>query len=446
MGPCELTRRGDRRFFQWSRYLAPSLFESFMREDLLGYLLGALEPHEMRSIADQLRRDPGLRAELDQLKRMLEPLEDDAKIVEPPAPDLVTRTLSRLPPLPNWDRTSTDDPTADRPWIDPTLEVSDAAGTIAPNQPPLGRQRGLSVAREIPGHRTLRTADWITTVAAAAILGVLIVPSLVEGRFQARNTVCQDHLRELGTAVNQFVTRNAQARLPSVERSGHRAFAGVYAPHLRDAGLLSESNQTWCPSWSPAGFWQESGLGPDEDFATAVTLEMIDDAARRVDIQWTSGTESPGGRDAAHVAPGSRSAVDRLRYLQAIAGGQYAYTLGVRDNGGFGAPRFQGRSSFAVMSDAVLEVSAMGRSARWARLVPGSTMDASQFRVQSHDGRGINVLYEDGRVRFIAADSLSRLPDHPLVNHVGRVEAGLTVDDASLAPSWQPPFASSRQR
>jgi hypothetical protein len=64
----------------------------------------------------------------------------------------------------------------------------------------------------------------------------------------------------------------------------------------------------------------------------------------------------------------------------------------------------------------------------------------------SHGGRGINVLYEDGRVRFLPSQSLHSIPDHPLFNHEGRIEAGLTIDDASLAPSWQPPFIRAIQR
>ena len=48
-----------------------------MHEDLLGYLLGALEPHEMRRIAQLLRDDPAARDELARIEESLRPLEDD---------------------------------------------------------------------------------------------------------------------------------------------------------------------------------------------------------------------------------------------------------------------------------------------------------------------------------------------------------------------------------
>ncbi|MEM6980032.1 MAG: hypothetical protein AAF539_10225, partial [Planctomycetota bacterium] len=129
--------------------------------------------------------------------------------------------------------------------------------------------------------------------------------------------------------------------------------------------------------------------------------------------------------------------VERLRRMQQLAGGHYAFTLGVRNGDHFAAPRFQGRSSFAVLSDAALSHSGDASSRSSA---------SGHLRVISHSGRGINVLFEDGRVQFLPTRSLGSLPDHPLINHEGRVEAGLTIDDATLAPSWQPPFIDSSQR
>src|SRR5256885_10117557 len=54
-------------------------------EQLLGYLLGALEEGEHRQIEAQLRHDPSLRAELARLRQCLEPLENSWRPVCPPA-------------------------------------------------------------------------------------------------------------------------------------------------------------------------------------------------------------------------------------------------------------------------------------------------------------------------------------------------------------------------
>jgi hypothetical protein len=122
--------------------------------------------------------------------------------------------------------------------------------------------------------------------------------------------------------------------------------------------------------------------------------------------------------------------VDQLRQIQQVSGGHYAYTLGVIDHDRHTSPKFEGRSSFAVMSDAPL--AGTGRS--------------ETFQIVGHDGDGINVLYEDGRVQFISVSSLGSMPDHIWRNHHGSVEAGVNVDDASLAPSWRPPFVTVNQR
>jgi hypothetical protein len=130
--------------------------------------------------------------------------------------------------------------------------------------------------------------------------------------------------------------------------------------------------------------------------------------------------------DQLHIA-----SVDQLREMQRWLGGHYAYTLGVIDEDQYAPPRFESRSTFAVMSDAPMSA-----------IVEG-VVSSDQI---GHDGIGINVLFEDGRVQFIQLSSLDSMPDHPLLNHEGRPEAGVNVDDASLAPSWSAPFLNVRQR
>ena len=47
-----------------------------MQEDLLGYLLGALDDAEMRRISERLQEDSSLLAELERLKRITDTLEN----------------------------------------------------------------------------------------------------------------------------------------------------------------------------------------------------------------------------------------------------------------------------------------------------------------------------------------------------------------------------------
>jgi hypothetical protein len=347
-----------------------------MHEDLLGYLLGALEPHEMRRVARLIKEDPAVREQLDEIQRALKPLESDPEpIVERTPTDLISRTIASLPPLPDQQAT------ADHGY-QPTFDSL------------------------VPMHAGMELAEsdqwsWIDlfggAVAAAAILGLLI-PSMAEGRFEARKAACQTQLRQLGTALTQFVNRDGQNRLPAVAESGPEAFAGVYAVRLNDAGLLPNASLRWCPSLPTPK-------------RSAVTLTPIDRVESSEDLRNANS--------------------DMLRQIQQYAGGHYAYTLGFVDERRLKSHKYQSRASFAVMSDAP----------------PAGFTDLDDLnRLTGHGGEGINVLFEDGRVQFIALPTLNALPDHPLLNNWGRAEAGVNIDDASLAPSWVAPFIDAVQR
>jgi prepilin-type processing-associated H-X9-DG protein len=69
-----------------------------MDQDLLGYLLNALEPHEHKRVAAYLRAHPEAQARLEALRSTLEPLKWDPP--ETPPADLSARTLAKLVPLP----------------------------------------------------------------------------------------------------------------------------------------------------------------------------------------------------------------------------------------------------------------------------------------------------------------------------------------------------------
>lgn len=339
-----------------------------MHEDLLGYLLGALEPHEMRRVDRWLRDDPDARGQLDEIRRMLEPLDESSGTIEQPPSDLVSRTIANLPPM--------------EPLVRDPSPSKDEPATVS-MQSSLDPPRGTGWS----------WIDYAASSAAAAILLALLLPSIAEGRFEARKNACQDQLRQLGTALTQFVSRNESNRLPAVSASGPEAFAGIYAVRLRDAGLLDDPTLRWCPS-----------------------------------------LDAPAASDAitklASLPQLHQSTVDQLRQIQRSAGGHYAYTLGVIERDHLASPRFESRSSFAVMSDAPLT----------------SHATDSISRSMGHGGIGINILFEDGRVQFMPVASLSAVPDHPLMNHHRQTEAGVNIDDASLAPSWRPPFVDVQQR
>jgi len=350
-----------------------------MHEDLIGYLLGALEPHEMRRVAEWLEEDPEARKQLEEIERSLRPLEESYEPPESPPKDLVAKTLASLPPMPSADESQPE-------------EIQENRGHDLVELPKLGPSVENS-PRSVYGW-----TDWMGAAAAAIVMLTVIIPALAAGRLEARKTACQDQLRQFGTAITQYVNHSPQERMPAVAETGREAFAGVFMIRLNEAGLLTDPNIRWCPS-----------LDQPPTLEAALT-----DLARVPSLEDLHG-----------------ATVDQLRQIQQFAGGHYAYNLGVMEGDRLKSPRFEARSSFAILSDAPL---------------PGITDSTQHGKVVGHNATGINVLYEDGRVRFIQLPALESMPDHPLLNHRGEVEAGVSVDDAALAPSWRPPFVNVRQR
>jgi hypothetical protein len=66
-----------------------------MDDQLLGYLLNALEPDEQRTVSRYVQQQAGARTHLDRLRQALAPLADDRDDSEPPC-GLAERTLARI--------------------------------------------------------------------------------------------------------------------------------------------------------------------------------------------------------------------------------------------------------------------------------------------------------------------------------------------------------------
>ena len=62
-----------------------------VQEQLLGHLLGALDDSEQDSVQAQLQCDPQLRREMEEARRLLEPL-DEAREAFTPPPGLAEET------------------------------------------------------------------------------------------------------------------------------------------------------------------------------------------------------------------------------------------------------------------------------------------------------------------------------------------------------------------
>jgi len=181
-----------------------------MRDNLVGYLLDALEPEEKTAVEAQLSRDPGLRQDLDVLRQRLTLLAADSAN-DPPPPGLAQRTCE---------------------FVASRIDVALTPATPAP-----ARWRFIDFA-----------------VAAAVFLAAttLFLPQLQQSRFAAQVQNCQNNLRQLGQSLSQFAHLNG-GNFPSLMQGERQYPAGVYAAKLSEHGLLQQPEMVVCPSSPLAG-------------------------------------------------------------------------------------------------------------------------------------------------------------------------------------------------
>ena len=239
--------------------------------------------------------------------------------------------------------------------------------------------------------RERRLTDSLALVACVVVLCSLLLPTVVKARHESRKAQCSSNLAETGFELVDFAMARPDQRFPLVDEDGPLGFAGIYSLQLKETGRLRRTSQLLC-----AGRVGDCELAECGKMPRLVELLVIPE--------------------------------EELIYWQKHLGGDYAYNLGVIENGRSVAPQLQGRTSFAILGDAP-EIFSGADSSQAERLV-------------AHDGFGINVFYEDGHVSFISAKALLKeegLSDHPLRNHQGVHEVGIEPRDSSLAPShWSP--------
>jgi hypothetical protein len=320
-----------------------------MREDLLGYVLEALDDNEHEELQNELKKDPRLQCDLERLRARLEPLIDERLPLDPP-PGLASRVCDRLKRE------------IERGQITPASRVPEA------NQ---------AVSR---GGFTFTDA----VVAAGVMLAAAFIffPAIAQSRYQSQLAVCQNNLRQLGTSLKEF-SQAGGGEFPFVPAEGKLAAAGLYAPVLAEEGWLDDPRVVLCPGSDLA------------DAADEFTVPTRDDLREAVEVELAS--------------------------MRRRMGGSYAYTLGHLADGKLHPTRDRSRSHFVLMADA-----------------PSST--GGRQNSPNHGMYGQNVLYEDGRVKYLQRCLEQMTGDEFFVNDRGWVEAGLHAEDAVVAGSAVSPL------
>ncbi len=345
-------------------------------EDLIGYLLHALDADDHRAVEAAVAADPAAAARLARARAALAPLAADR---DPPAPRpaLAARTLARVAQYAVANKIAVVDPppppdppvSPGRPTL-PDIPVP-AARVPAGPRPPLDSDDYLELppaprhdAPDTGGGRwwAFGRADLVVSAAIAVVAFGLVVSGIGRARYSSGVAACQDNLRALHAGLVGFSDVH-DGQLPKVGGDPPYDTAGAFVLVLADSGQLPSAFTHTCP-----------------------------------------------------VAPEKKRPDAPVRYT---------YTLGYRAPDGLllGLELADGANTDLIPVAADDPCHAVAPA-------PGT---------ESPHRRGQNVLYLGGNVRFAAAATVGVDGDDIYRNAAGRVGAGLHRYDAVLGRAGDRP-------
>jgi len=265
--------------------------------------------------------------------------------------------------------------------LDDGDEVEPPAGLAARTVAVVERRKGRPQAGDFaPSRAPFRMADFAVaaTVFFAAIL-TLSVP-ILRSRMQMDQAACSLNLNKLGVSLASYKTsHNGYPLVPA------KMLVGTYGVMLQHARVLSDPSILSCPSAAKAGAGA-SALPAFEKFC-----ELAKD--------------SPDAcRDIVH--------------------GHFAYNVGYRRPSGEAA---------CMAASAGSAMPAAADAPGWSD--DGGVLDGNS---PNHGGRGQNVLYCDGHVRWSRNRWVSRHDSDLYLNEAKRPAAGLHAEDSAVMPSALP--------
>jgi hypothetical protein len=273
-----------------------------MRNELLGYLLEALDADEQRRVDSELRNDHQLRSEMELLRKGLTPLDADAGHLEPPA-GLAQRTIDYV-----FSGSVLSDSVLSGSVLSGSAwqTAASAAGVPAVERP--------APAWTEPAAPTRRWRFVDLSVAAGIMVAAfaVVVPAISQSRANSERVACESRLNNTFTALENYAEKN-QGTLPvAMASAGFEGKAGIFGPRITEAGYLTDHSAVVCPSSDLA----------DEEFQVPSTARL----------RAASGAE-----------------LDRL---VRIMGGSFAFAVGYWDDSGRYRPlTLRSGERFPLMAD-----------------------------------------------------------------------------------------------
>jgi hypothetical protein len=351
------------------------------REDLLGYVLGALDEPDAQHVQSCIQDDPELVHQLSQIRAELEPLESLASLRLSPPPALARRTCQLVaqldyansfgfPSIPDAEPSATDDsPPADTSWRYWPRKSGRGGPTLSLN------------AGGAVGTRRWALRDVLAIAAMLLLLGSVLVPAMAYTRHQSRIVACQNNLREIGLGMLGYAD-NSGGRLVEIPNDPRLGVVGYQVPVLLEGGWIEHPRLISCP-----------GAAAKDGVASIPTLDQMRHAA-----------------------------ADELPDLHRAIGGPFAYPAGVRRNGHYAPTVVQDRPTFALIADK-------------------SSLFRADQRSGNHGGKGQNCFFEDGHIEFVSSATIA--DDSIYLNDLNEVGPGVDPSDIVVAPSHIPVYPLS---
>ena len=335
------------------------------KEDLLGYALGALDANQQLLVQQSIDQDANIEEQLIEIKASLAPLE----LLEGGSgatPGLARRTCEMLAAVQKEARHEATASPLSEPRALP-VEAMPGSSVMSPSTRSEFSQGIFKSSWSLN--------DLLVAGACAAVLAGLLFPALSYTRFYSNRSGCQQNMINLGSAFQSYSDIH-DGQFVAIPTSGNCSVTGIFAPTLKDAGLLADASLA-CPG---------------------------------------SNRQSPVFVPSLKTIRNSQG--ERLSHYHRSMGGDYGYTMGYYADNQYVSPTDVGRSHFILCAD------------------KPSPMNEG-FRSSNHGGNGQNCLFEDGRYEFVTGHAYGNDPIYK--NDYDMVAAGAHANDSVIGASHNTP-------
>jgi hypothetical protein len=378
-----------------------------MRDDLVGYLIGALEApdsHRVEALLADPQSGESLRRDLELLRRSMSPVNADREPFPAPA-GLATRTLemisARKTSAPYAGAPVSSQPASSQPASlpgRPRTEPADApfrgsfpadhrsrphvrGGHGRRHHSPAGGRSSTMTPERSAGHvgSPLAWLDKAILAATALAACILVIPGISLLVDDARKTQTVRKLGRVGGTLQEYAA--SHRKYPSPPDAGPMSRGGLYAPTLvSEHRIVSDDGMLLSPG-STLAVKGTHRIPTVEEVKAAVGTPEFDE-------------------------------------MVGTMGGDFGYTLGHRDPMGRLMPiRPLHRGHHPIMADAP---------------------DDSCERSGNHPHGIHHILFEDGRVKTVPEAQIHG-DDHLFRNHDGHTAAGKDAEDAVIGDSHHQP-------